>query len=89
MFGQLAPNKNEQVTVATVLREISRRQLGDQLNEAFLGLVGHGLPGRWQNLGLPCCLRYYYQRTSAGELRGEISCELLVRRSLTDSLVVL
>ena len=31
----------------------------------FLGLVGHGLPGRWQNPGLPCCLRYFYQRTSA------------------------
>ena len=34
MFGQLLPNKSEQVTVATVLREISRRQLGDQLNVA-------------------------------------------------------
>ena len=34
MFGQLLPNKNEQVTIPTVLREISRRQLGDQLNVA-------------------------------------------------------
>ena len=36
MFGQLLPNKSEQVTVGTVLREISRRQLGDQLNVALL-----------------------------------------------------
>ena len=36
MFGQLLPNKNEQVHVATVLPEISRRKLGDQLNVALL-----------------------------------------------------
>ena len=39
MFGQLLPNKNKQVTVPTVLREIGRRQLGDQLNVALVTLA--------------------------------------------------
>ena len=34
MFGQLLPNKNKQVTVATVRGKFGRRQLGAQLNKA-------------------------------------------------------
>ena len=41
MFGQLLPNKNKQVTVATVRGKFGRRQLGAQLNKARGG-TGRG-----------------------------------------------
>jgi len=56
MFGQLLPNKNKQVTVATVRGRFGRRQLGAQLNKASntKAKLGEGQSnvigsnGRWQ-----------------------------------------
>jgi len=62
MFGQLLPNKNKQVTVATVTCKFGRRQLGAQLNKALVACSGSTARLGASPTGLPC--------TAAAACRG-------------------
>ena len=89
MFGQLLPNKNEQVHVATVLPEISRRKLGDQLNEALLSLqpgltLTCVIDAAGADPSVRCCVCFH----ASFEMRGLLGKRRSPRRKWTLALFV-
>ena len=70
MFGQLLPNKNKQVTVATVRGKFGRRQLGAQLNKAqglfMKATVGRSGRTRFHPQGIEHHWRLHAQRKRRG-----------------------